>query len=274
MRSKFGFVEHNGTTLFYETAGEGSALAFIHAGICDSSMWDAQFYAFAEQYKVVRHDMRGFGRSEPADATYSAHDDLRAVLDHLSIERATLIGCSMGGAASLNFALMYPDRVAGLVLVGSGLNGWENPNTDAVEWDQEAEDAFNAGDYIAASEYEVRMWVDGPRRKPEQVNPAVRDRVRDMNTVGIRHAAKQLGNSEKLDPPAAQRLNEIRVPTLVIYGDEDHRDMPLISNTLAEQIAGAKLVIMQGTAHVPNMEQPVEFNTIVRDWLNNSKMKA
>ena len=91
----FAFVEHNGTRLFYETAGEGSALAFIHAGICDSTMWDAQFYAFAEQYQVVRHDMRGFGRSEPSDAVYSPHDDLRAVLDHLGIERATLLGCSI-----------------------------------------------------------------------------------------------------------------------------------------------------------------------------------
>ena len=265
----FGFVEHNSTKLFYETAGEGSALAFIHAGICDSSMWDAQFYAFAEQYKVVRHDMRGFGRSEPADATYSAHDDLRAVLDHLGIERATLLGCSMGGAASLNFALAYPDRVTGLILVGSGLNGWENPNTEAgpVEWEQEAEDAFNAGDYEAASEYEVHMWVDGPRRQPEQVNPAVRDRVRDMNTVGIRYAARRLGKEERLNPPAAQRLSEIRVPTLVIYGDEDQRDMPLISSYLAEHITGAKLVVMPGTAHVPNMEQPIEFNQLVRAWL-------
>lgn len=264
----FGFVEHNGTKLFYETAGEGSALAFIHAGICDSSMWDAQFYSFAEQYRVVRHDMRGFGRSEPADATYSNYNDLRAVLDHLGIERATLLGCSMGGAASLNFALAYPDRVDGLILVGSGLNGWQSPNPEAVAaWEQEAEDAFNAGDYEAASEYEVRIWVDGPRRQPEQVNPAVRDRVRAMNTVGIRHAARELGTEEKLDPPAAGRLNEIRVPTLVIYGDEDQPDMPLISTHLAEQIAGAKLVVMPGTAHVPNMEQPIEFNQIVRDWL-------
>ena len=269
MRSKFGFVEHNGTKLFYETAGEGPALAFIHAGICDSSMWDAQFYAFADQYKVVRHDMRGFGRSEPADATYSPHDDLRAVLDHLGIQRTTLIGCSMGGAASLNFALAYPDRVDGLILVGSGLNGWQSPNPDAVAaWEQEAEDAFNAGDYEAASEFEVRIWVDGPGRKPEQVNPAIRDRVRAMNTVGIRYAARELGKEEKLNPPAAQRLSEIRVPTLVIYGDEDQPEMPLISSYLAEHIAKARLVVMQGTAHVPNMEQPLEFNKIVRDWLN------
>jgi pimeloyl-ACP methyl ester carboxylesterase len=123
------------------------------------------------------------------------------------------------------------------------------------------------GDYERASEFEVRLWVDGPQRQPEQVSPALRDQVRWMNARNLRHAARKLGEERKLDPPAAARLSEIHAPALVIVGDLDQPEMIDIADLLAGQIAGAHKMVMHGAAHVPSMEQPLAFNRHVLDWL-------
>jgi 3-oxoadipate enol-lactonase len=105
-----GFAEVNGASLYYESLGQGEPVVLLHAGIADGRMWDEQFGTFAEGYRVVRYDRRGFGRSAMVDGTYSHHDDLRGVLDHLGIEHASFVGCSMGGGAAIDFALGHPER--------------------------------------------------------------------------------------------------------------------------------------------------------------------
>jgi len=264
-----GFADISGARLYYELAGAGPTLVMLHAGICDSRMWDDQMAALAAHCQTLRYDLRGFGKSEPVAGTFAHHEDLRALLDDLGIERAYLMGASMGGMAAIDFALSYPDRVDGLILVGSALGGYSNPaleEQDPPEW-VEAVKAFEAGDYERASEMEVRLWVDGPQRRPEQVNAAVRDKVRLMNTIALRNEASELGDVQKLDPPAAERLNELRGPLLVITGDLDQPEIIDIGNVLAAQVPGAGRIIINGTAHVPNMEQPAVFNRHVLDWL-------
>lgn len=263
------FAEINDAKLVYEIAREGPPLVMLHAGICDSRMWDDQFAAFAKDYRVVRYDLRGYGQSHPVAGQFAHHEDLRALLDVLKIERACLMGCSLGGMTALDFTLTYPNRVSGLVLVGSGLDGFESEEEAAEppEW-AEAVKAYEAGDYERASEFEVRLWVDGPRRQPHEVPAAIRDKVRLMNTIALKNEASNLGKRQKLDPPAAKRLTELHVPMLVIVGDYDQPEIAAIADLLAEKVPGAQKVIMTGTAHVPNMEQPALFNQHVLDWLN------
>src|SRR5690606_6601331 len=122
-----GFADINGARLYYEVAGEGPALVLLHAGICDSRMWDDQFAAFAKHYRTVRYDLRGYGQSNPVAGRFAHYEDLRALLDHLGIERAYLIGVSFGGMIAIDFTLTYPQRVAGLILVGTGVDGYYNP---------------------------------------------------------------------------------------------------------------------------------------------------
>jgi len=261
-----GKVDANGATLYYEAAGGDEPLVLVHAGIADGRMWDAQMDAFSRQYRVIRHDMRGFGRSPMVDGPYSHHADLRALLDALGIERAAFVGCSMGGATVIDFALENPGRAEALVLAGSAVGGFEFDEEPPEEWD-ELVAADGAGDLERVSELEVRMWVDGPRRGPEAVDPAVRDFVREMNLIALQNEAMQLGEEVDLQPPAATRLSQIQVPTLVLVGDED-RPRPLATADLLErELPDARKMVIPGTAHLPNMERPEGFNRLVLDFL-------
>src|SRR5215217_1678210 len=211
MLRETGMAEVNGARIYYEAAGEGDPLVLVHAGIADSRMWEDQLMAFADRYRVIRHDMRGFGTTAMVEGPFSYHEDLRALLDSLNVERAHLVGCSMGGGAVLDFALEYPQRVGNLVLVGSAVGGF-GPDIDPPrQWD-EILAAEQAGDLERVSELEVQVWVDGPRRSPEEVDASVRDLVREMNLIALRSEASGLGDEWNPEPPAADRLPAVPPP--------------------------------------------------------------
>ena len=115
----------DGARIYYETAGQGDAVLLAHAGFVDSRMWDAQFEFFARYYQVIRFDMRGYGRSDPTKGPVIRRNEIDALLRHLSIQKAALVGCSMGGANVLDFALEHPDRTQALVLVSTAPGGFE-----------------------------------------------------------------------------------------------------------------------------------------------------
>jgi len=259
-----GLADINGTQLYYEVAGAGHPLVLIHAGITDHRLWDDQFVDFARSYRTIRYDLRGFGQSPMPAAPYSMRDDLRALMDHLGVSRAHIVGLSIGGGIALDFALDYPDCVSALVLVASGVSG--TTPSEELQRQIAAIDAAEASEGVtAAVELELRLWVDGLRRSPDAVNPTVRERVREMNTAVF--ASPQPGTSQRLQPPATERLHEIQVPTLVIYGDGDISDVIASAALLTGGIVGARQVVIPGTAHVPNMEEPEIFNRIVQDFL-------
>ncbi len=269
-KSQSGFAEVNGTRLYYEVAGEGHPLLLIHGGIMDSRMWDEQFEVFAQQYRVVRFDWRAFGQSDlPGTKPYSMRGDARALLEFLGIEKTHLLGISMAGSVAIDFTLDYPDMVEKLILVAPGVNGYEPAESEESEATyKEIEAAFDSGDIERGVELETRLWVDGPERTPDQVDPQVRRRVYEMNLNTCRRIADiELPDTQKLAPPAFGRLSEIRVPTLLIVGDKDVREQVATLDMLETHIAGAQKAVMHGVAHVPNMEHPGEFNQLVLDFL-------
>ncbi len=270
MLRKTGMAEVNGARIYYEVAGEGDPLVLVHAGIADSRMWEDQLPAFADRYKVVRHDMRGFGMTAMVEGPFSHHEDLRALLDSLDVERAHLVGCSMGGGAVLDFALEYPQRVGDLVLVGSAVGGF-GPDIDPPRQWGEVVAAEAAGDLERVSELEVQIWVDGPERSPEDVDASVRDLIREMNLIALRNEALGLGEEWEPEPPAADRLTDVRAPTLLIVGDEDQPSVFAAADLLERELSNVRKVVMHGTAHVPNMERPEEFNRLVLDFLGDNR---
>ncbi len=263
-----GFAEVNGAQLYYEEAGNGHPLLLIHGGLVHSSMWDDQFEAFTRHFQVIRFDLRGFGRSSPPAGEYAYHEDARGLLDALSVRQAHVIGLSMGGKIAIDFALAHPERVTALVPVASALSGY-GFSESTVRRIVEADNLLEAGKIAAGVELENRLWVDGPARTPETVDPGVRERVRAMNTANYQRATDE-GIELDLEPPAIDRLSEIGVPTLVIAGDQDVPDILAIAERLRRDIAGARLVIISDTAHQLNMEQPDEFNRIVLEFLRSS----
>ena len=122
-----GFVDVGGTSLYYEVAGAGAPVVLVHGFGLDRRMWDEQVDVLAERFTVVRYDLRGFGRSNAERVEFWPTEGLRALLDFLKVERATLVGLSLGGIVAADFASEHPERVERLVLVGSGLRGDRQP---------------------------------------------------------------------------------------------------------------------------------------------------
>jgi 3-oxoadipate enol-lactonase len=257
--------EINGARIHFERSGNGFPLLLVHAGIADSRMWEPQVAGLSEHFDMIRPDLRGCGESEVPPAPYSMHADLLALLDHLKVERAHVIGCSMGGTAAIDLAIANPQRVGRLVLVAAGISGSDLGAADA-ELFAEVEAAEKSGDLVAVNRAEVRLWVDGPRR-PEGAAPAhVRELVLDMNGRCLRSdfsAAPYLG----LEPPAIDRLHEITAPTLVVVGEEDLPHANANAAVLIERIKGARKKVIKNAAHLPSLERPEEFNRLVLDFL-------
>ncbi|MGE5140992.1 MAG: alpha/beta fold hydrolase [Rudaea sp.] len=267
-----GYVDVEGGKLYYEQSGEGHPLVLVHAGIADHRMWDEQFRVFAERFRVVRYDQRGFGLSRSEAVSFSRREDLRALLQHLGIERAHLLGLSMGGSLVTDFTLEYPDMVTALIPVAAGLSGHQPaPGTDAKaqyerERETEMETLWEKKEIERLKEMELELWVDGPLQPSDRVPHPLRERVREMNDLAYTHDGEGF-KPQPLERAAAGRLGEIRVPTLVIVGDLDTTSVLDACRRLAEDIPGAREVIIPGAAHMVNMERPAEFNRIVLDFL-------
>jgi pimeloyl-ACP methyl ester carboxylesterase len=261
-----GFAPVAGGRLWFEAAGSGPAVVLLHAGICDRRMWDDQFGLFAERYRVVRYDMRGHGESDVPGAPFSPRRDLAELLGFLGIERAWLVGVSAGARLDADTALELSGLVAGLVLAAPAVSGYAEWSEGVRRSWKEEDDALQAGDVDAAVETNLRTWVDGPARRPDQVDPAVRARVGEMQRQIFSKPPPTAG-PQRLEPPAIVRLGEIAVPTLVVWGDRDQPDIVAIAERLASAIPGAERRLIHGVAHVPNMERPAEFNRPVLDFL-------
>jgi pimeloyl-ACP methyl ester carboxylesterase len=167
-------------------------------------------------------------------------------------------------------AVARPDLVRGLVLVGPGLpsTGWSD---EVRAYGEEEERLLEAGDVEGAAEVTVRFWVDGVGRQPGDVDPAVRDAVRTMQLRAYEHLNDADPDAERPTvEDVASRVGEISVPTLLIVGDHDRADIVRTVEWLAEEIPGARLERMPGTAHVPNMEQPERFGELVLEFLEHS----
>jgi 3-oxoadipate enol-lactonase len=267
LHTETGFLGTEGAHLYYEVAGEGFPLLLIHAGVADSSMWDEQFSVFAQHYRVIRYDIRGFGKSEIAAGPNSNHGDVAALFKHLDIEKAHIIGISFGGLIALDFTLAYPEMVADLILVTPSISG-DQPSELVQQFAAEEEACLEKGDLAAATEVNLRMWVDGPKRSPEQVSPEVRERVRQMQLHAFTTVVPEGAEEVELTPPANVRLSEVHAPVLLIVGDADIPDKLKLTDELASAITGSQQVIIPDVAHMVSMEKPAEFNRIVLDFLN------
>ncbi|MBI1258005.1 MAG: alpha/beta fold hydrolase [Chloroflexi bacterium] len=261
------FIDVNGAHFYYESTGTGDAVVFLHAAIADTRMWDAQVAPFSQNHRVIRYDMRGFGQTTAPPMKFTHHDDLKALLDALGVERAAVIGCSNGGRAAMNFTLANPNRVTKLVMVCSGPGGLELPDFQPAALDMQSYEAAQAGDLEKAARLGAQLWFVGPDRPPEQADQAKLELVYEMYLNDLKKEATGIGDEQSMAPPAAQRLGEIHVPTLIVSGEFDE-PYPLAAAPIMEQgIAGVRRVNLP-TAHLPSMELPDEFNRVVLDFLD------
>lgn len=221
-----GYAEVNGTRLYYEMAGKGPAVVLIHGGLVDRRLWDDQFEAFAMHFTVVRYDLRGFGRSQFPDKEFSHIDDLYGLLRFLKIDRASLVGLSLGGNIAMEFALAHPEMTDRLVLVASALRGSNVPRS-----------AANTAVYDTADKKgmtpAVEMWLENPLFATGRSNPKYVKRMRQMLIDNYRYWGPTPVPIPEAWPktPTAERVSTIKAPTLIVVGDKDAENIRTIENS-------------------------------------------
>lgn len=265
--SENGILRINGAELYFEASGGGYPLFMLHGHLLDSGQWEDQFATFAGKYRVMRYDARGYGRSSLPPAPFAHHEDLYELMRALNITRAHLMGCSGGGATIMDFALVHPEMVSALVLVGAGISGYQ-PSGEIPQWWTDLSEARTSGNVERAVEISLRTFTDG-RRTPEQVNPAVRERTRAMTArlfarPLVREAAQRMP-----EPPAVSRLSEFRIPTLAIVGGDDLPMLHEAADLITTNISGSRKVTIPDAGHHPNMEHPGIFNREVFSFLRD-----
>ena len=254
-------------SLYYEVAGEGPVVTLIHEGLWDSRTWDPQMPVLLDAgYRVVRYDVRGYGRSSRLTGEpYSHVEDLAALLDFLDVPLTTLVGCSMGGAIAIDFTLEHPDRVAALVPVASGLAGFEALEEEEDWWESvqgPIDEAVAAGDLERAQDLRLKIWA--PLGTTDEAGALIRQIAFD----NIHELTMDESAEEELDPPAAHRLGEIDVPTLVMIAEYDPPYMIRTGDLIARGILGARKVTIENADHVVHLRRPAEFNAALLAFLD------
>jgi pimeloyl-ACP methyl ester carboxylesterase len=228
-------------------------------------MWEPQVETFGKHFDVITPDMRGFGKSELPPTAWSPVEDVLGLIEELDLKPAHVVGCSIGGGVAIDFALAHAERISKLVLVGPGIGG-RSFGPKYPELFAAIEAAEKTGDKDAINRAEVRLWLDGPRRAEGYVRAPLRERVLEMNGANFESDFNS-APIQHLDPPAAERLQEITAPTLVVVGDEDAPPIFDAVEMLMENVPHARKSVIHDAAHLPNMEHPEEFNRVVLEFL-------
>lgn len=265
-----GFITVDGAEIYYEVAGSGDPLLLIHAGVADSRMWDAQMEAFAPHYRTIRFDMRGFGRTRLSGGSFSYHEDVAAVLDHLGHEQAHVVAISFGGRVALDFALAYPQRVRTLVLGAPSVSGAED-SPRVQQFVEEEEAALEADDLDAAVELNLRLWVDGPERQPQEVDAEVRRLVGEMQRNAFVVPGQDDVTLKPQPQPAIGRLHEVTAPVLLVSGALDLEEKRALAEDVAFALPRGRHLSLPA-AHMMSLEQPAAFNEAVLGFLRAQEL--
>ena len=260
-----GSVDVSGGSLYFEVAGEGPAITLIHPGLWDSRTWDPQVPVLVEAaFRVIRYDVRGYGRSSRLTGEpYSHVRDLETLLDALDVPRTIMVGCSMGGAIAIDFTLEHPDRVAALVVAASGLGGFEALEEEEdwwAAWNAPVEEAVAAGDLERAEDLRLVVWA------PLGTDDDAGSRIRQIAFDNIHELTMDESAEEELEPPAALRLGEIDVPTLVLVAEHDPPFMRRCDELIGREVLDGRLVTIDAD-HVVNVRNPEAFDAAVLPFL-------
>ena len=260
-----GIAEVNGTRLYYEIAGSGDPIVLIHGNGGDRRHWDEQFEVFTQNHKVIRYDVRGFGKSAMPvqEESYSSYGDLKALLEHFSISKAHICGLSMGCGIAVDFVLTYPEMSSSLIAVGPWVSGYDSPTAGEL-WEifEKIPSIVKEKGTKAAMDY----WWD-EEFKNVIINPRIAERMKE---IGYDYSFWHFTNHYSeyvVKPPAAQQIDKISLPTLIITAEYDLKACREVADLLEQNIANAKKVVIANAGHIMNMEKPAEFNKVIIDWM-------
>jgi pimeloyl-ACP methyl ester carboxylesterase len=254
----------DGVELEYAVSGAGPALLLLHAFPLGLFMWDPQEAALAATHRVIRFDVRGFGRSDPGTGPLTMEriaDDGAALLDRLGIEKAIVGGCSMGGYAAFAFVRRHPQRLQGLILqdTRAGADSEEAKQSRATL----AVKVLAEGSSAAEAAFLPKLTGATTQRDNAPLVARLRERILASSPRAIADALHGLAARADSRPTLAA----VRVPTLVLVGAEDVLTPPAESEAIAAAIPGARLVVVPRAGHLANLEQPAAVTAALAAFL-------
>jgi 3-oxoadipate enol-lactonase len=243
-----------GGQLYYESCGSGpQTIVLLHDGLVDATSFDDMWPILCRDFRVVRYDRRGFGRSPAATAAYSPTEDLAAVIAAAKLQRFTLVGFSNGGAIALDYALDHPQAVERLVLVGAGVSTSAAPSAAAKSRDNRNFVPILFGDIqgVAAN------WANDPWyiMPGDDVAKAKALAIWKANPQDIRHLP---ADPARPGPPPLPRLPRLTVPTLLLVGDHDFPEIQTMTEATRALIPNARRVVVPASGHALQLERPRE----------------
>jgi len=268
-------MDFNGGSFYYEVEGDRRrpALVLIHAGIATLRMWDPVVPALAEDHFVVRYDTRGFGRTTTTGVRFSEVDDLLAVMDHAGVDRATLIGASRGGRIAIDATVEHPERVSGLVTVGSNPSGF--PEVEMTERENDLFDELDAlllaGDHESFNRREAELWAAGPTRDVIELDPAFLEFAYELNAPNLIHLRDD-ATLVPLESPAYYRTVDIEIPALFAVGEHDLSGELAATEYLLSTVPDSSGATFPDSAHLPSVERPAEFVRVLTEWLSSNSL--
>ena len=265
--SQSGYAELSDGQLFFESKGEGDVIVFIHGNAGDRRHWDLQFEAFSEGFRVVRYDVRGFGKSSlpVEDRPYSDYEDLAELLDCLGVRKAHIAGWSMGSGIAVDFALAYPERTSSLIAIGPWVFGYSSPGEHAMMADMlQIANALAEGGQEAA----VEAWMNAPFFSETIVDPGAGERFRRITEDHSFWAFAHRSRRRMLKPSAVGRVEEIEVPTLVLTAKHDTVPCLEIAQLLENSVADVRKIVMEDAGHLLHMEKPEVFNQHLLEFVD------
>lgn len=258
-----------GIELAWDDTGQGLPVVLLHAFPVNRRMWAAQREALAPRYRVITPDFRGHGESGLADEDSTMErlaDDVCGLLDELKLERVALGGLSMGGYVAFAFLGRYADRVGALILADTRA-GADTEDGRKARYENAALAEQEGAGAIAERLLPKLLAATTPARQPEVVR-AVREMILSTPPAGIARALRGMAAR----PDSTPLLGAIRVPALILVGEEDTLTPPAESEAMAKAIPGAALVRIAGAGHLSNLEQPAAFTRALEDFLSRLRL--
>jgi pimeloyl-ACP methyl ester carboxylesterase len=260
--ARAAMAEVEGGQVYYETCGQGTkTIVLLHDGVIDSASFDEMWPILCRDFRVLRYDRRGYGRSPAAKQAYSPQDDLRAVLAAAGVERTTLVGFSNGGALAVSYAIQHPEAVDRLVLAGAAINGFDVSkafidrnthivmpmivgNVDGVI-ERASEDPYLfAPGHAAARERAIAI----AKASPQDIRHQVRDPIRPW-------------------PSDLPGMAALKIPTLILTGDHDIADVQAMAGAAQVLIPGSKRVVVADAGHMMQLEHPKEVTGLIARFI-------
>ncbi|MEO5586659.1 MAG: alpha/beta fold hydrolase [Novosphingobium sp.] len=249
-----------GAVISGETTGSGTPLVLVHGMAGDRYEWNGLIAALPTTFATLRYDLRGFGQSAAQDVEFSHADDLLALFDALGIERAPLLGLSMGGGIALNFALSHPERVARLILLSPSLIGWEASGEWKALWRGVTTAARGANIALAR-----QRWFDHPMFAALRRDPASAAELRRV--LGTYHGRQWIRDWQRDELPDIDRLHRLAVPTLLLTGECDHPDLRLIADLIEAAAPGVRRIDHADAGHMLHIERKTEVASAIARFL-------